>query len=372
MTAPITSLPPERFEPLAGRSPAPSVLATRRALTTNVVEQETILAQLLALWAGGRVSRERVEQLHRACGVKTRHLAAPLEDYVALDTFPKKNDLWMKVALELGCEAVAGALEKAGLRPRDVDHIFFTTVTGIAVPSICARIGNRLGFRSDVKRTPLFGLGCVAGAAGIARAADYLRGFPGEVAVLLSVELCTLTFQLDDHSIANTIATGLFGDGAAAVVLGGAARAERPGPRVVASRSVFYPDTEEVMGWEIVEGGFKVVLTGRVPDVARENVGRDVDAFLASLELDRSKIQHWICHPGGPKVLVALEEGLGLPRRALARSWRTLEEVGNLSSASVLFVLDDLLASGEAHPGDRGILFAMGPGFVSELVVLEW
>ncbi len=350
---------------------APVVLGARSALPPHVAKREEALAKLLAAWAGQKFSRERLEALHRSLGVETRHFSLPLDDYLALDTFAKRNDVWVKAALELGCEAVSRALEAADVRARDVDHIFFTTVTGIAVPSICARVASRLGFRADVKRTPLFGLGCVAGAAGTARAADYLRGFPEGVAVLLSVELCSLTLQLDDRSIANMIATGLFGDGAAAVVLAGGARAGR-GPRVVTSRSVLYPDTENVMGWDIVEGGFKVVLSPRVPEVARENLGRDVDEFLGSLGLERKSIQHWICHTGGPKVLTAFEEALSLPRSAFARSWKALEQTGNLSSASVLLVLEDLLASGDARAGDRGLMIAMGPGFVSELVLLEW
>jgi alkylresorcinol/alkylpyrone synthase len=354
------------------RAPAPAVVAVRRALTRNRVDQETVLSALGKLWSGREVPPERLEHLLHAVGVKTRHLALPVGDYAALDSFPRRNEAWVSVALELGEEAIRRALDAADLGPRDVDHIFFTTVTGIAVPSICARLANRLGFRSDVKRTPLFGLGCVAGAAGTARAADFLRAFPDEIAILLSVELCSLTLQRDDRSVANLIASGLFGDGAAALVLAGGDRTGRAGPRVVASRSILYPDTEDVMGWEIVEGGFKLILSGRVPDMARDHVARDVDSFLASLELDRSAIRHWICHTGGPKVLVALEEALTLPPGALARSWRALEETGNLSSASVLLVLEDLLASGEARPGDRGVMMAMGPGFCCELVLLEW
>jgi alkylresorcinol/alkylpyrone synthase len=355
-----------------GDVPAPIVLGASVALPKNRASQEEILATLLDHWEGTAIPRDRAAQLHRAVGVETRHLAVPVGEYGSLDTFAKKNAVWGRVAFELGCEAVAGALERAGLEPRDVDHIFFTTVTGIAVPSLCSRIASRLGFRPDVKRTPLFGLGCVAGAAGTARAADYLRGFPGHVAVLLSVELCSLTLQLDDGSVANLIATGLFGDGAAAVVLGGSERARGPGPRVVASRSILYPDTEDVMGWEVVGGGFKVILSGRVPEIARRHSREDVDAFLGSLGLDRSSIRHWVGHTGGPKVLLALEEALELPRSALARSWQALGRTGNLSSASVLLVLEDLLASGEAAPGDRGLMIAMGPGFASELVLLAW
>ena len=226
-----------------------------------------------------------------------------------------------------------------------------------------------------MRRTPIFGLGCVGGAAGIARASDYLRAFPDRVAVLLSVELCSLTLQRDDFSIPNIIASGLFGDGAAAVVLTGGARTPRAtgaAPRVVATGSVFYPDTERVMGWDIVDTGFKVVLSAKVPEVVREHVRGDVDAFLAAHGLARSDIRHWIAHTGGPKVLEAFEAALELPAGALARSWQSLRETGNLSSASVLFVLGELLDSGEARPGDLGLLMAMGPGFCAELVLLRW
>jgi alkylresorcinol/alkylpyrone synthase len=228
-----------------------------------------------------------------------------------------------------------------------------------------------MGLRSDVKRTPIFGLGCVGGAAGIARAADYLRAFPGQLAVLLSVELCSLTLQKKDLSVANIIASGLFGDGAAAVVIAGGARAGA-GPRVVDTESVFYRATEDVMGWEIVDSGFKVVLSARVPQVVAEHVGQDVDRFLAAHGLGRRDIRHFIAHTGGPKVLRAFEAALALPEGALERSWHSLRTVGNLSSASVLFVLRDLLAAGVARDGDYGLLAAMGPGFCSELVLLRW
>jgi alkylresorcinol/alkylpyrone synthase len=189
------------------------------------------------------------------------------------------------------------------------------------------------------------------------------------------VELCSLTLQRDDLSVPNIIASGLFGDGAAAVVLtAGPRSAEGPeaGPAIVATGSAFYPGTEHVMGWDVVDSGFKVVLSARVPEIVRENVRADVDAFLARNGLERSSIRHWIAHTGGPKVLRAFEGSLELPEGALARSWKSLREVGNLSSASVLFVLAELLASGEPEGGDFGLLMAMGPGFCSELVLLKW
>jgi alkylresorcinol/alkylpyrone synthase len=207
---------------------------------------------------------ERLESLHRSVQVGGRHLALPLGDYAELKSFAARNDAWRREAVELGARALEEALARAGLGVGAVDHLYFVTVTGLATPSIDARLVNRLGLRPDVKRTPIFGLGCVAGAAGLTRASDYLRAFPGETAVLLSVELCSLTLQREDLSVANIIASGLFGDGAAAVVLRGG---ERPGqgPRVLATSSVFYPDTERVMGWDFLDSGFKVVLSAKVP-----------------------------------------------------------------------------------------------------------
>jgi alkylresorcinol/alkylpyrone synthase len=342
-----------------------------RALPSHWYDQETLLAALSAHWARNHFNADRLRDLHRAVGVKGRHLALPLQDYPALDGFRKSNDAWIGAAADLGETAVRAALEQAGLSPSDVGLLFFVTVTGICTPSLEVRIANRMGFPHELKRTPIFGLGCAAGAGGTARAADALRAFPGEAAVMLSVELCSLTLQHDDASIANAVASGLFGDGAAAVVLCGADR-PGPGPRVLATRSVLWRDTEWVMGWDVVDTGFKVVLSGKVPEVIRANVAADVDAFLGANGLSRGDIRHWVAHTGGPKVIDAFGEALGLPPPALARSRASLAEVGNLSSASVLFVLADLLDSGEARPGDLGLLAAMGPGFGAELLLLRW
>ena len=218
---------------------------------------------------------------------------------------------------------------------------------------------------------PIFGLGCVAGAAGLARAADYVRAYPDRVAAVLAVELCSLTLQRQDLSIPNLIATGLFGDGAAAALVAGEGR-PGPGPRIVASRSIFYPGTERVMGWDISESGFRVVLSADVPAMVLQHLGEDVDAFLAPHGLRRSDIASWISHPGGPRVLEAMETALGLPRAALAASWRSLQEAGNLSSASVLLVLQETLASTRPTPGSHGLMIAMGPGFCSELVLIRF
>jgi alkylresorcinol/alkylpyrone synthase len=347
------------------------IAAVGKALPPNYYDQETLLAALRERWADRFFNLERLERLHKNVLVGGRHLALPIEEYGSLTTWGKANDAWIRVAQEVGGRAVLDALEKAGLSTADVDALIFVTVTGVATPSIDARLMNRLKLPSRVKRMPIFGLGCVAGAAGIARAADYVKGHPDEVAVLLSVELCSLTLQPEDLSIPNLIASGLFGDGAAAVVVTGDRRGGN-GPSIVDTRSVFYSESERVMGWDISETGFKIVLSSDVPVVAREKLRPDVDAFLADHGLTRADITSWVCHPGGPKVLEAMQEALELPEGALDVTWRSLQEVGNLSSTSVLLVLEETLANHRPPLGSWGMLIAMGPGFCSELVLLRW
>jgi alkylresorcinol/alkylpyrone synthase len=247
----------------------------------------------------------------------------------------------------------------------------FTTVTGVAAPSIDARVAMRLGLREDVKRLPLFGLGCVGGAAGVARLHDYLTAWPSHVAVLLSVELCSLTLQRDDPSLPNLVGGALFGDGAAAVVLTGSEHPAAAGPSVLATRSRLYPDSERVMGWDVGSGGFRIVLGADVPEVVRTYLGGDVREFLNSAGLTVPDIKTWVSHPGGPKVLEAVSETLSLRPGALDLTWKSLDAVGNLSSSSVLHVLGDTLRMDPAPEGP-GVLLAMGPGFCSELVLLEW
>jgi alkylresorcinol/alkylpyrone synthase len=346
------------------------IASVGRAFPGSYQPQAELIAAFERVWRGRLHNPERLAAIHRNARVDGRHLALPIDAYEKLDGFTQANDAFIECAVPLAELAVGDALDQAGIGARDVDAIFSVSVTGIAAPSIEARLFNRMPLRPDVKRVPIFGLGCVAGTAGIARAADYVRAYPGEVAVLLSVELCSLTFQGGDVSIPNLIACGLFGDGAAAVVVVGADRGG-PGPRVVASRSVLYPDTERVMGWDVTSSGFRIVLSGQVPEVVRQHLRGDVDRFLADHGMRLSDIDRFVCHPGGPKVLHAFEEVLEQPREAFALTWESLREFGNLSSASVLMVLRDTLAIGDP-PGTRGLMISMGPGFCAELVLLEW
>jgi alkylresorcinol/alkylpyrone synthase len=321
-----------------------------------------------------------MDRLHSNCGVDYRHIMFPLEDLGALSGFGPTNDLWIKGALELGEQAICRALTPVGLEPADISAIFFTSVTGIACPSIDARLINLMGFPKDIKRTPIFGLGCVAGAAGIARAVDYVRAYPKQYAILLSVELCSLTWQEQDASMAHIVASGLFGDGAAAVVLAGEetplaqrpTSVKRPCPRVVDTRSTFYPDTEHLMGWKIDHNGFNIVLSAEVPELVKTELRNTVEDFLADNELSMGNICSYIFHSGGPKVLQAMESALSLPQGALAASWNSLRQRGNLSSASVLTVMQDFLQNRPGSPGCYSMMGAMGPAFCSELLLLQW
>jgi alkylresorcinol/alkylpyrone synthase len=347
------------------------IVSVTSAFPKLYYSQDMLFAALQQYWGDRLVKPEVLQRLHKSVGVDGRFLSLPIDEYPKLQNWGEANDHWIRTAQELGQCAISRAITAAGLQAGDLGAFFFTSVTGISSPSIDARLINRMGLSPNIKRVPMFGLGCVAGAAGIARAADYVRAYPDQIAVLLAVELCSLTLQREDLSVANLISSGLFGDGAAAVLIAGD-QCGLPGPKILATRSVFYPETEEMMGWNVSQDGFRIVLSPEVPALIQRNLGQDVDSFLAELGRERRDVGSWVLHTGGPKVLQATASALGLENGQLSASWDCLRRTGNLSSASVLVVLEEVMNHRRPAPGTLGILAAMGPGFCSELVALEW
>jgi alkylresorcinol/alkylpyrone synthase len=347
------------------------IASAASAFPKHYYTQKVLMEELQAYWGDKLRNPALLARLHRNVTVDGRYLSLPTEAYYDIKTWGQANDIWIKTATDLGEQALCRALSYAGVEASQLGALFFTSVTGISSPSIDALLINRMNLPRNIRRVPIFGLGCVAGAAGISRLADYVKAYPGQAAALVSVELCSLTLQREDLSVANLISSGLFADGSAAVIVTGD-DFERPGPKILATRSVFYPSTEEMMGWQVSERGFRITLSPEVPTLIRENLGKDMASFLADNGHEREEIKSWVLHTGGPKVLEATAAALDLHNGELDASWACLRRVGNLSSASVLCVLEDVMKNRRPEPGTLGILAAMGPGFCSELLLLQW
>jgi alkylresorcinol/alkylpyrone synthase len=340
------------------------------ALPAHAHVQSEVTEVLASQLATSDSAKAVLRRIHEATQIEQRHFVMPISDYKSVDSFSKGNELFAQHALALASQATRSALTKAGLEASQVDYLFFTTVTGLGAPAIDVMLATQLGFRSDLKRIPSFGLGCAGGAAGIARVADYLRGHPSEIALVVSVELCSLTIQWQDRSMANFVGTGIFGDGAATVVMvGDEHELANRGITVNDSRSALYPGTEQMIGWRIGTSGMSLMLEAGVPEIIEQNFAHVVDAFLSANGSSRDDIEVWIAHPGGPKILDGFTAALGLESEALSASWEVMKRAGNMSSAAVLHVLAEVFSQPEKT---RGVLFALGPGITIELVLLEW
>ena len=294
-------------------------------------------------------------------GVGDRYLSFPVPYYFENHPFSKRNADYVEHAVKLGRRAVREALDRARVRPDEIDQFYFTTTTGLATPSVDARLAADLGFRPDCQRSPLFGIGCAGGAAMLGRAAQALQGR----AVLLSVELCGQTFRPDDASPVNLVGAALFGDGAAAAVVDHGDE----GPEIAAWGSELFEGTRDAMGWEFVDDGFQLVLSKSIPSIVIEKVAPATRRMLGTWGVRVEDVRHWALHPGGAKVLDAWDRAFGVDLRW---SRQSLQRCGNLSSAAVLFILHDILQSGTARAGDRGLVAAVGPGFALEAALLQW
>lgn len=313
-----------------------------------------------------------IHRLAKTSGVEHRNLVMPLAAYPGLKGMGQRQQVYTEVAMKLLVEALGVLHDRHPFPWEDVGAIFSTTVTGIAVPSMEARLMNRFPLPRDLVRMPLFGLGCLGGVGTLNRAADWLRGHPEKLVLITAVEACSLTFQLDDCSMANLVATHLFGDGAAVVLLAGERHplATRPGLRILRGMASFYPDTERTMGWDVVDDGFRIVLSGSVPEIVQQHLPGDLARLLPPGGPQIKDVDFVVSHPGGPKVLDAVADVLGGRRELLRHSWDGLRERGNMSSVSVLDVLARTLANPREARG-LGLALAMGPAFNAELALLE-
>ena len=347
----------------------PTIRAVATAVPANRIDQDLAREFVRRLYAGRVPDLERLLPVFANSGIDTRHFAAPVEWFLEPHGLAEKSVLYVREATRLSAEAARAALAQAQLGPGDIDLILYVNTTGLATPSIDARLINELGLRHDVRRAPIWGLGCAGGAAGLSHAHHHALGHPDQRVLLVATELCGLTFMPEDVSKANLVATALFADGAAAVVVEGD-QVAGPGLPILDTRSRFYPDSLDVMGWTVLQQGLQVVFAQRIPDIVADTAREDVGAFLGAHGLDLGDVDAFLLHPGGTKVLEAYETALGLVPQQLELSRGVLRDYGNMSSATVLFVLERYLREHGTGLGGHGLISALGPGFCSESLLI--
>ena len=344
----------------------PRLAALTTAVPPHVLEQSDVASLAERLFDRRRSEIERLRPVFANTGIDRRYSCVPLDWYLGPCDWEDRARLYLENALELLERAARSCLERAGLRPEDIDMTVTVSTTGIATPSLDARLMERLPFRRALQRLPVFGLGCAGGALGLGRAAALARAEPGTRVLLLVVELCGLTFRKADQSKSNIVATALFGDGAAAALI--SSHPQDGGPAITGWGEHTWPDSLDVMGWTIRDDGLGVRFSRDIPRLVREDYGAATDSFLDDQGLTRADLDGQICHPGGTKVIEALEQVFELPPGSLDEARAVLRDYGNMSAATVLFVLERHLAKGLAG---RHLLSALGPGFTAGFALLE-
>lgn len=345
------------------------IAATATAVPENVVTREDARRWLRLVFPLDESRYRTMLAVIDNSAIERRYFVHPFEYIVEPRPLSEIAREYKEHSIRLGRQVTAECLRRSGLSARDIDLIITVSCTGFMIPSLDAYLINEFGFRSDIRRLPITELGCAAGAAALSHASGFIAGSPEANVLVVSVELASLCFQREDLSPANLISSALFGDGAAAAVVTGASR---PGPRIAASASHFFPDALDAMGFDLRDTGFHIILSRDVPFMIKARIRQLVTEFLAQRGRRIEEISAFVLHPGGQKLLAFVEEELGVTHGETEFSWRVLRDYGNLSSASVFFVLDDYLARRQGAPGDLGLLAAFGPGFSAELALLEW
>jgi alkylresorcinol/alkylpyrone synthase len=364
MPAPVTQKPTP-----GSNFPVARIASTATAVPSHVLSRELVKEYVGSVFSLSGHRLDAILNVIDHSQIERRYSVFPADYLIEPRPLTQISREYREHSVCLGRRVARQALDRAGVSPSDVDLLITVSCTGVLIPSFDAYLAPDMGFRSNVRRLPITELGCAAGAAGLTRAWEYLRAYPGATVLLISVELPTLTFQRGDVSQTNVISAILFGDGAAAAVING-----RPGngPAILASESYLFPDSTDAMGFDLRDGGFHIVLSKDVPQMVRDRIGGLVDDFLVRQALTRDEMKAYILHPGGKKLLAYIQEELGLRRCQIEPTWDVLRDYGNLSSASVLFVLHEWLLRGQMRPGDCGLLAAFGPGFSAEMLLLQW
>lgn len=352
-----------------------ALLAIERYVPPHRHPQAVVAARVREWLAeNGGAEAARLLRVYDRAGVVARSSVVPLEDVFFPKDFESQNDLYRELARAAAVDVSRRALEAAGITPAGVGAVVSVSCTGFMIPALDAYVADALGLGPRLMRLPLTESGCAGGVVGLARAADWLRANPTQAALVVAVELSSLTFQRWDRSSTNVVSTAIFGDGGAAVVLVGPEHPRAAGParlRLRDAESIFFPGTTHMMGFRLRNQGLQIVLDRGLAAFVRREVAPAVDAFLAARRLKRGDIAHWVLHPGGRRVIEVMCERLGLTAADMAATQAVLAEHGNMSSVTVLFVLDELLRTTRPAPGSLSLLGAFGPGFGAELALIE-